>query len=324
MWLKNPHDKFFKETFGDVMITKDFLTNYLPDSLMEIIDVNTLEPEKDSFINDELKESYSDLLFKVNIFNQTGYLYFLFEHKSYIYNKTILQLLKYIIEIWEAKSEKEKSNELPIVIPLVIYHGQKNWNIGLNLTDLIKGYGNLTPYIQRLVPNFEYLLYDLSKYKDEDIKGDAQLQIVLTTLRDIFTKDSKDLLITIYRAVKFLRELEDHQTGIRYFETLLRYIFSAGKNLTKSEVVDMMKEIEMNYPEGRDVVMTLAEQYIEEGKKQGLKQGIEKGIEKGIEEGKKQVAVNLIKEGMEYSYIEKLTGLTREEIEDIAAEIRRK
>ncbi|WP_075984863.1 Rpn family recombination-promoting nuclease/putative transposase [Bacillus andreraoultii] len=207
---------------------------------------------------------------------------------TYIYHKTALQLLKYIIEIWEAKSEKEKSNELPIVIPLVIYHGQKDWNIGLSLGEIIQGYEGLTPNIQRLVPNFEYLLYDLSKYKDEDIKGEAQLQIILTTLRDIFTKDSIDLFTTINRAVKYLRELEDHQTGIRYVETLLRYIFSAGRNLTKSEVVDMMKEIETNYPEGRDVVMTIAEQLIEEGKKQGLKQGIEKGIEEGKKQGLKQ------------------------------------
>ncbi len=113
-----------------------------------------------------------------------------------------------------------------------------------------------------------------------------------------------------------MRELEDHQTGIRYFETLLRYIFSAGRNLTKSELVDMMKEIETNYPEGRDVVMTIAEQLIEEGKKQGLKQGIEKGI--------KQVAINLIKQGMEYRFIEKATGLSIKEIEEISAEMKTK
>ncbi|WP_050632171.1 Rpn family recombination-promoting nuclease/putative transposase [Bacillus andreraoultii] len=75
MWLKNPHDKFFKEPFGDVTVTKDFLTNYLPESIMEMIDVNTLEPEKDRFINEKLKENFSDLLFKVNICGNEGYLY---------------------------------------------------------------------------------------------------------------------------------------------------------------------------------------------------------------------------------------------------------
>ena len=51
MKVQNPHDKFFKKTFGDVAMAKDFLKNYLPQSIMDIIDVDTLEPQKDSFIN---------------------------------------------------------------------------------------------------------------------------------------------------------------------------------------------------------------------------------------------------------------------------------
>ena len=50
---------------------------------MEIIDVNTLEHRKDSFINEELQEVFLDMLFRVNINQKKGYIYFLFEHKSY-------------------------------------------------------------------------------------------------------------------------------------------------------------------------------------------------------------------------------------------------
>jgi hypothetical protein len=47
MKIQNPHDKFFKETFGNVTVTKDFLNNYLPQNIMNIIDIDTLEPQKD-------------------------------------------------------------------------------------------------------------------------------------------------------------------------------------------------------------------------------------------------------------------------------------
>jgi len=30
MKIDNPHDKFFKETLGNVIVAKDFLHNYLP------------------------------------------------------------------------------------------------------------------------------------------------------------------------------------------------------------------------------------------------------------------------------------------------------
>lgn len=77
MKVQTPHDKFFKETFGKVTIAKDFLNNYLPESIMNIIDMKTLEPQKDSFINKELKETFADMLFRVNIDNKEGYIYFL-------------------------------------------------------------------------------------------------------------------------------------------------------------------------------------------------------------------------------------------------------
>ncbi len=83
MEVQNPHDKFFKKIFGDLAVAKDFLNNYLPEKIMGIIDIDTLEPQKDSHIDEELKESFSDLLFKANINNREGYLYLLFEHKSY-------------------------------------------------------------------------------------------------------------------------------------------------------------------------------------------------------------------------------------------------
>lgn len=44
MNLKNPHDLFFKGTFGNVEVAGDFLTNYLPKSVVKHIDIETLEP----------------------------------------------------------------------------------------------------------------------------------------------------------------------------------------------------------------------------------------------------------------------------------------
>ena len=46
MKIQNPHDKFFKETMGNVETAKDFLTNYLPESVMRVVNLDTLEPQK--------------------------------------------------------------------------------------------------------------------------------------------------------------------------------------------------------------------------------------------------------------------------------------
>lgn len=59
---------------------------------------------------------------------------------------------------------------------------------------MITGYEKLPQDIKKFTPNYEYLLYDLSGYTDEEIKGEAQLRIILTILRDIFTKDSNKII----------------------------------------------------------------------------------------------------------------------------------
>ena len=159
--LKNSHDKFFKETFGNTERAKDFLCNYLPEDVMSIIDIDALEPQKDSFINKRLEEGFSDMLFRVNINKKEGYIYFLFEHKSYISKDISLQVLKYMIEIWESKMKKEGVAELPIIIPLVIYHGKDNWNIKTSLGEIIAGYNELSGNLQKYIPNYKYLLYDI-------------------------------------------------------------------------------------------------------------------------------------------------------------------
>ncbi|GAQ25683.1 Rpn family recombination-promoting nuclease/putative transposase [Tepidanaerobacter syntrophicus] len=285
MGIQNPHDKFFKEIFGNVEVAEDFFTNYLPQSILDIIDLKTIELQKDSFINKDLEENFSDLLFKVNINNTQGYIYFLFEHKSYPSKDIAFQLLKYMIEIWEAKVRKEQLNKLPIIIPLVIYHGKERWKASTALKEMINGYDKLTEDVKAYIPNYEYLLYDISRFTDEEIKGKAQLKIFFTTVRDIFTKSGKGAWDSIDRAIAYLKELEDKQTATEYFETLMRYIFSVDKSLTSSDVSKIVKKIETTYPEGSEVVMTLAEKLREEGLKEGLKEGLEKGMEKGLEKG---------------------------------------
>ena len=79
----NPHDRFFKEVLGNVANTQAFLETYLPPDVLQTIDVGTIQAEKDSFIEQDLKEFYADLLFRANIRNREAYVYILLEHKSY-------------------------------------------------------------------------------------------------------------------------------------------------------------------------------------------------------------------------------------------------
>ena len=82
--LSNPHDRFFKEIFSRPEVARDFLQNYLPAAVVDQLDMASLELRKDSFVDPDLQQHFSDLLYQVNLETGEGaFVYVLFEHKSY-------------------------------------------------------------------------------------------------------------------------------------------------------------------------------------------------------------------------------------------------
>jgi predicted transposase/invertase (TIGR01784 family) len=51
----NPHDKLFREIYGDKENARSFLTGYLPGKVLDLMDMSTLEISKDSFIEKNLE-----------------------------------------------------------------------------------------------------------------------------------------------------------------------------------------------------------------------------------------------------------------------------
>src|SRR5690625_3133573 len=127
MKIHQAHDKLFKETFSDVTVAQDFLHYYLPPALLKVIDITSLKMSNESFIEEGLEESRSDLLYETIINGEKSYVYFLFAHKSYPTKDIALQLLGYMVEIWKREVDKKKADVLPPVVPLVIYHAESHW-----------------------------------------------------------------------------------------------------------------------------------------------------------------------------------------------------
>jgi hypothetical protein len=107
--------------------------------------------------------------------------------------------------------------------------------------------------------------------------------IALSVARDIFKKSGEEFLETIFKAARVLAELEEHETGLQYFETCMRYILTSGPRLSRDQLNIVIKQLEVTYKKGSEVTMTLAEVLREEG--------FEEGIEKGIEKGKRELAI---------------------------------
>ncbi len=273
--LNTPHDAFFKRLFGDVEVAADFLRNYLPAEILARLDLDTLQLEKDSFIDPELRESFSDLLFRVKTVTKAEvFIYLLLEHKSAPDAWVAFQLLRYIVQFWE-RLRGQGSQRLPLIIPIVFYHGRERWNVSRHLNALVEpGIAEL----QKYALDFEYLLRDLSPAGGEKIKGQPKLRSGLQALRHFFSDDLVERVWDIVRPLREMR-LED---ALEFARPLLAYMSQAGKKISKEVIIEAMQEA-FPYPDLEfDKSALFIQQWMEEGREEGREEGIQIGEHKAL------------------------------------------
>jgi recombination-promoting nuclease RpnA len=79
--LHNPHDRFFKEALGRKDAAVGFFPEFLPPGLAGALDWENIRRLESSFVDETLRERYSDLLFSVTWKGRELLLYCFFEHQ---------------------------------------------------------------------------------------------------------------------------------------------------------------------------------------------------------------------------------------------------
>lgn len=270
--INNPHDVFFKETMSNIDTARDFVSNYLPENILNMINTDEMEIVKGSFVEKDLQGTFSDLLYKVRIRDKVGCIYVLFEHKSYPVRLIALQLLKYITGIWSLLTKQKNTGndeKLPLIIPVVFYHGKAKWNISQKLSGLLE---EIPEELVDYCPDFKYVLCDLSKHSDEELQGRANLRIFLELTKHVFTAEFEEKL---HEVLRLFRELEDKEAGLEYFETVIRYIFNTRVDLAMEDLEEAVKQI---VPERSENLVTIAQRLRKEGREEGREEELKKTV----------------------------------------------
>ncbi len=335
----NPHDAYFKATFGKIDFAQDFLNHYLPQELINYINIESLAPEPNSYLTKELKEQFTDLIYRAEIAGEVAYITFLLEHKSYPDRMVIFQLLKYIITIWEEKIKKdieEKKTqgkilktaviELPLIIPLVVYHDKNKWQIKRSLEEMIANYKKLPENIKKYIPNYEYLLIDLSSAQEYDkINLKAEHAIVIETLSRARYETKEQVIEIFRRAIIIYSQAKDRDIASYYIIEAISYIISTRDDISEIELKTIAGQVS---EEGGEIIMTLAERLIERGREEARQEAmtladrlVEEGIEKGEYRKAREMAKNFLQKGLSAELVAEASELPLQEILELKKEI---
>ncbi|MEW5804387.1 MAG: hypothetical protein AB1847_20010, partial [bacterium] len=123
----------------------------------------------------------------------------------------------------------------------------------------------------------------------------VMLRAALLTLKYIFREDLREHLPEIFG---LLRDLAEKKTGIEFIETLIRYFLNAApkEHVTYGNIKEAVESALSD--KGGEIMPTIADSLIEEGRKQGMQQGMQQGILQGMQEGVQQGIIQNAREAV--------------------------
>ena len=294
--IHNLHDKFVKASFSDVDRAAAFYEQILPEELQKSLNLATLKSIQESYIQADLNEHFSDIVFEVQTKDGDPIdLVLLFEHKSAPDKHVLVQVGHYIFCHW-VKCINEKK-ELKVIIPLIYYQGKKKWEkpILSNLFPRVEG--SLNHYI----PAINHVFIALSTLSDESI---SQIRNRLMAAAVLAQKKGINIIKLTKELIKIFKLLPAEIEPGNFLQQMFVYII----NVSEIPQPEFKKAIETIPPTIKSNIMTTYAQIKEEG------------ILEGEQKGKIEVILNGHKNGLSVELLANITGLTVTEVEKIIKE----
>lgn len=280
--MRRKHDELFKYTFSNPERAANALRRILPAAIAAAADWSTLTLLPGSFIDKKLRGRHTDLLYKVQIRGRTVCLHIIFEHQSQPDPLMPMRVVEYTICVWRGLlEEKPELKQLPPVIPVVLYNGEREWSTPQWLSEMYALDGETLAELKPWLPEATFALQDLARTDDELLEAsfDAAVALILGGLKHGWGAD--DFVDWLTRSVDLARRVMRAQGGMEVLAALFRYAFSADVTLERLEpVAHAVGE------EAKEVLMTAADRLIEQGVEIGLEKGRAEGRAEGRVEGR--------------------------------------
>ncbi|EBG0216008.1 Rpn family recombination-promoting nuclease/putative transposase, partial [Salmonella enterica subsp. enterica] len=184
-----PHDATFRQFLTQPDIARDFMEIHLPADLRAICVLSTLKLESGSFVEDDLRQYFSDILYSLKTTAGDGYIHVLIEHQSTPDKHMAFRLLRYAVAAMQ-RHLKAGHKKLPLVIPVLFYAGKRS----------------PYPYSTRWLDEFDapalagklyssaFPLVDVTVIPDDEIAGHRSMAALTLLQKHIHQRDLAELV----------------------------------------------------------------------------------------------------------------------------------
>ena len=270
--VKQQHDGLFKEVLARPEQARSLLKKCGSEVLLKAINLDSLALDNTEYRDENFKTSFSDIVYNVEVVEKNkAKICFLFEHKSYVDKYIWPQLLTYIAKIMERALDN--GDKLPLVIPIIVYHGKKEWK-GRDLKEYwSKIYTKeLTEWMLH-IPKIDVDICSMDiqkKFADDPFLA---LSLVFMRIASL-GKYTKEELVNITTYVKKISKKD-----ILIAATYITY------SLPAKEKNHFIKILNQSGEGGKLMYRTIADSIKDEGIQEGMQQGRQSTIDALVMQG---------------------------------------
>lgn len=301
------HDAVFKQFLTHPETARDFLDIHLPPALRKLCDLNTLQLASGSFIEDDLRPYYSDVLYSLKAGKGDGYVYCLIEHQSTPDKHMAFRLMRYAIAAMQRHLDAGHKT-LPLVIPVLFYQGKVSpYPYSMSWLDEFE-----TPEYARTLYGENFPLVDITIIPDDEIMQHRRMAILELLQKHIRQRDLTELLDQLTTL------LLGGNTTQEQLISVINYMLQAGESRDPAALINTLAS---RVPQHEETLMTIAEKLRLEGEQRGIQKGLQLGEQKGRQEGEREAALKIARtmlaSGLDRAMVMKMTGLTETELAQI-------
>ena len=282
------HDKIFKEILDYKKEGVKLLNKYLDLEIEE----KDIEKYTRKFVLPELENRESDVIYKL----KNEQIFFLIEHQTKVDYSMPFRMLEYIVEIMRSAVSREKmqnkSEKLPIVVPIVIYTGKENWKVPRLLQER-------QAYYSKTNLEFKYNLVDGSKISKKELMKENSILSKAILLEKL---DNPEEILEILKEIT-TKNLDSDE---RYFINLiLKYLLP--EKLSKHETKEILENLKGE--EDDTMFIDILRKYFDDKEKAA--------VQTAVNEGLKEVVKEMLRKNIDEKTVIEVTKITNQELKEI-------
>lgn len=284
-------DRQYKSVFAEPLFIQKLLESFVNEKFIKFLDFSTLKRKNNSYISKDMRKFESDLVFEIFFKKEPMYIYLLLEFQSTVDVKMPVRFLRYILELYEDNGVNKGTGLYPAVFPLLLYTGDKKWNVKNNINDLIE---HSIP--KEFIPSFRYYPILINEYSKSSL---IKINNAVSSIFVMENTPQKEYHKAYEELAEYIKEFSEiEQKGfIEWVNRFFQFQDVKIKDLTINDIINPKEVIAMMTAEN--------EKYRQELLKEGR-----------LEE-KREIAINLLKKGAEISFVSETTGLSIEEVKEL-------